>query len=327
MLDCLTLYFQELTLHQKETILVIKHGALGDFILATSMFSAVRAYHPKAHIVLLTTDPFVRLAQKTEYFDEVWVDPRAPFWNLKATLRMRHLMRGGDAHYVFRRIYDFQASQRTDSYFRFLKTPKPQWIGKAKGCSHPRSTPDGVMHSFDMHQTHLQGIGFPELSLPNVDWMQADLSVFDLPERFVLLVPGCSPLRPKKRWTPQGYCDVIRHFSDQGITSVIIGSNAEMDFVQTLESKMPDDALLRNLVGKTSLEEIGVIAREACFVIGNDTGPMHIIAAAGCPGIVLFSSDSTPKLHGPPGKKMKTIQVDDLAELPSSRVIEAIALV
>ena len=35
--------------------LVIKHGALGDFILATGPMAAIRRRHPKSHIVLLTT--------------------------------------------------------------------------------------------------------------------------------------------------------------------------------------------------------------------------------------------------------------------------------
>jgi ADP-heptose:LPS heptosyltransferase len=35
--------------------------------------------------------------------------------------------------------------------------------------------------------------------------------------------------------------------------------------------------------------------------IGNDTGPVHLIAAAGAPTIVLFSSASSPALSAPRG--------------------------
>ena len=37
------------------------------------------------------------------------------------------------------------------------------------------------------------------------------------------------------------------------------------------------------------------------IAIGNDTGPMHLIAAAGCPSVVLFSRDSDPALCAPRG--------------------------
>lgn len=41
-----------------QNILVIKHGALGDVILAQSPFQAIRQQHPDAKITLLTTKPF-----------------------------------------------------------------------------------------------------------------------------------------------------------------------------------------------------------------------------------------------------------------------------
>src|SRR5580704_2648292 len=39
-------------------ILVIKLGALGDFVQALAAMEHIRAAHPKAHITLLTTPPF-----------------------------------------------------------------------------------------------------------------------------------------------------------------------------------------------------------------------------------------------------------------------------
>ncbi|HAK62204.1 MAG TPA: ADP-heptose--LPS heptosyltransferase, partial [Alphaproteobacteria bacterium] len=41
----------------KQRILVIKLGALGDFILAMGPFKAIRHHHAGAHITLLTTPP------------------------------------------------------------------------------------------------------------------------------------------------------------------------------------------------------------------------------------------------------------------------------
>ena len=43
-------------------ILVIRHGALGDFVLSFGPFAAIRAQHPQAETTLLTTRPFVTLA-------------------------------------------------------------------------------------------------------------------------------------------------------------------------------------------------------------------------------------------------------------------------
>jgi len=55
-------------------VLVIKLGALGDFIQACGPFQAIRRYHTNAHITLLTTSRFSSLARNSGWFDEVWID-------------------------------------------------------------------------------------------------------------------------------------------------------------------------------------------------------------------------------------------------------------
>ena len=44
-------------------LLVIKLGALGDFVLATGPFAAIRNAHPDDEIVLLTTATYAEMAE------------------------------------------------------------------------------------------------------------------------------------------------------------------------------------------------------------------------------------------------------------------------
>lgn len=303
-----------------EYILVIKHGALGDFIIATCAFSAIRDYHPYAHIVLLTTEPYRDLAEQSGYFNEVWVDSRPKLWKIKSVSRVLHMLRGGDDNYRFKRVYDLQSSDRTAWYYRLMGWSKPQWVGKAKGCSHPRLIPDNQLHVYDIFSDHLKRIGFPGVPLPNVDWLDDSIEQFNLPERFIILIPGASAKRPKKRWTVEGYAALIKHYSAKGFSSVVIGGMAEKEFAASIETMCLDDEMI-NLVGKTSFGMIAALARKALGAVGSDTGPMHIVAAAGCPAFVLFSGDSDPKLHGPRSEKWTFVQVDDLNTLNSERVI------
>lgn len=305
----------------REYILVIKHGALGDFIVATSAFSAIREYHPYAYIVLLTTKPYVGLAEQSPYFDEVWIDSRPKLWHLNALQKTLHLLRGGEQQYRFKRVYDLQGSQRTAWYFHLLGRHKPQWVGKVRGCTYPRNIPDNELHVFDIFKTHLTRIGFSHVPYPNVDWLTDDITPYQLPDSFVLLVPGAAPTRPKKRWTAHGYADVITHLSERGITCVMLGADAEHGCAHAIAELVGNKKLI-NLVGKTSLAALASLGRKARFAIGSDTGPMHIIAASGCPVLVLFSADSDPKLHGPRSAQTQFIQVDDLKDLESSRVTD-----
>ncbi|MGE3479724.1 MAG: glycosyltransferase family 9 protein, partial [Dongiaceae bacterium] len=44
-----------------EQILIIKHGALGDFVQSLGAMASIRLHHPKAKITLLTTKPMESL--------------------------------------------------------------------------------------------------------------------------------------------------------------------------------------------------------------------------------------------------------------------------
>ncbi len=75
--------------------LVIKLSALGDLVLATGAFQAIRAYHGDDHLVLLTTSTYEDFARASGYFDEVWIDSRPPLWRFWSWLALGVRLRGG----------------------------------------------------------------------------------------------------------------------------------------------------------------------------------------------------------------------------------------
>src|SRR3546814_11812512 len=79
----------------RSRILVIKLGALGDFLMALGPMQAIRRHHPDAELVLLTRQAYRDLGRATGLFAEIWVDP-TPRWNPPAWLRWRATpLRGG----------------------------------------------------------------------------------------------------------------------------------------------------------------------------------------------------------------------------------------
>ena len=95
-------------------ILVIKHGALGDFMLSMGPFAAIRAHHERARITLLTTRPFEETARRSGYFDSIWCDSRASAWNVAAWFGLCWRLRSAG----FSRVYDLQTSRRSSAYYR-----------------------------------------------------------------------------------------------------------------------------------------------------------------------------------------------------------------
>ncbi|WP_407925499.1 glycosyltransferase family 9 protein, partial [Geminicoccus flavidas] len=108
-------------------ILVIKHGALGDVVLATGAMQAIVRHHPGERISLLTTAPYARLLEPSGWFAEMIVDERPTLWTpLKLASLVQRLAR---QHFAM--VYDLQTSRRTALYYALWPRPKPRWSGIA----------------------------------------------------------------------------------------------------------------------------------------------------------------------------------------------------
>jgi ADP-heptose:LPS heptosyltransferase len=291
-------------------ILVIKHGALGDFILAFPALSAIRATHPSAEITLLTTAPYAPFLAAAPWFDHIEIDTRPNFWNLPGLLKLRRQLRG------FGLVYDLQTSSRSSRYFTLAG--KPLWSGMAQGCTLPDADPNrDNLHSRERLEGQLRAAGILRLPQPDLSWLTgADISRFNLPEKFVLLIPGASSHRPEKRWPEQNFVQLARSLP---MPSVIIGGAGEA----TLAKAIPG----LNLTGQTSLRELAAIAARASLAIGNDTGPMHLATALGVPSVVLFSAASNPALTAPRtpnGGWPVILSAPALSDLPVAQVLASL---
>ncbi|WP_053006143.1 glycosyltransferase family 9 protein [Kiloniella spongiae] len=295
-------------------VLVIKLSAFGDFILSIRSFQAIRAHHPNADITLLTTKPYVALAKTSGCFNSVLTDSKPKIYEIPSILKLRKTLRS----HKFDRVYDLQRNERTGFYYKLFPATKPEWVGNVRGCSHYYEKPtEGIFHISVREKAQLAVAGITNIRLPDLSFIKADVEDLALPRSYALLVPGGAPHRPEKRWPVERYSELADHMTHLGITPVIIGTKAERTECDQIKTTC---SAAVNLCGKTSLEQIAVIARKAQFSVGNDTGPMHLISAAGCPVIVLFSNASDPNKISPIGPDVEIIQVDDLQDLELEKV-------
>ena len=285
-------------------VLVIKLGAMGDFMQALGAMRVVRATHPSARITLLTTEPYEAFAKACPYFDIVEADGRPKDLKGKADLIRRLRSAGYDM------VYDFQNNDRTAQYFMGLSGKKPLWSGAAKGASHQHMNENrGEMHNFDRLAEQLVHAGLgpkppgdptgwiigQEVS-PSLDWIRAAFrdpprfqpEFFSLHGPYMLLIPGSSADHPEKRWPVDRFAKIATWVADAGITPVVIGTKAEGDIGAQILKLEPR---AKNIVGRTDLFQLATLAERAVFALGGDTGPMHLAAAARTPGVCLFAQE------------------------------------
>lgn len=299
----------------ERSILVIKLGAMGNVILSLNAFAAIRTFHPRSRISVLTTAPYAAWLAAAPYFDQVLVDTRPRWWNLPHILRLRRDLIGlGVA-----RVYDLQTSSRSSRYFRlFPDSAKPEWSGIASGCSHPDRDPDrNQLHDNDRQAGQIRQAGIIRIPGADLSWCTGDIGRFHLPRNLVALVPGSAPHRPGKRWPAAKFQALAKYLRAEGLTPIVLGSAGETGLARDIPAAI-------DLTGQTSFGDLADIARAARFAVGNDTGPMHLLATAGCPAVVLFSYESDPRLCAPLGPDVRVLRHPLLAELSLTEVRDAL---
>lgn len=314
-------------------VLVIKLSALGDFVLALGAMKAVREMHPSARITLLTTPFFEEFAKLCPYVDRIETDGRPE--GMKATGALIQRIRKMNYDIV----YDFQTSGRTKNYFTALSRSgkAPLWSGHhEKAAFFHDNAERGKMHSIDRLAEQLEVAGVApggrwlgtSAPFPDLSWVRHKLgdtprlqpAYFALTEPYMLLIPGASEHREAKRWPEEHYAELATRIADAGIMPVIIGGKAEGPLAHNIARREPR---VKNLVTRTDLFQIVTLAEKALFVVGNDTGPMHMATLAGAPGIALFAlTESDPDHSAPRGPKapviinsaptLKELSVDDV---------------
>ncbi|MBV9785749.1 MAG: glycosyltransferase family 9 protein [Acidisphaera sp.] len=296
-------------------ILVIKHGALGDLVQSFDALQAIRRHHAAAELVLMTAPAHSGLARAMPWFDRIWLDERPKLLDVRRWwgIRRRFLAER------FSRVYDLQCSARTAAYFRMLPPRRrPEWVGHAAGASHPN--PDfsrGQYSNRAKMAAQLAVAGVPAPLPADLSWLDAPVDGFALPGRFVLLIPGCTPHLPHKRWPPAHYGALAIRLAAAGFAPVLLGTAADRDALDAIRQVAPEAI---DLGGRTSLAELAALARRAVAVIGNDTGPTFLAAAAGARTLMLMSRHTDPTISAPWGRDAHWLKRDDLTELPVADV-------
>ena len=89
-----------------------------------------------------------------------------------------------------------------------------------------------------------------------------------------------------KRWLPERFAELCRRLKAEGLTPVLVGGPGDA----ALGAEIAAASGAANLVGKTDLEELKSLMGRLSLFVTNDSGPMHLAAAAGVPVVAIFGA-------------------------------------
>jgi lipopolysaccharide heptosyltransferase II len=279
---------------------------LGDAVMALPAMSALRASFPDSRIAVAATRSIAPLFEERTIaaVDEVIAlpDTRA---EAKALDRSRFqtivlLPNSFRSAWMARRAgiqdrWGYSANVRGWMLTRAIKRPRQK------------------IHQSAYYLELVRGLGFSAPDrLPRVEVSAGTLARADRVldqsgvrsgARLVGFAPGAVGGHAK-RWPPRRVVDVILRLTrEAGAVCVLLGVEADRDAGREIESSLPPDVRVVNLIGRTDLRALaGVLARSSAFV-SNDSGAMHLAAAVGVPVTAIFgpTDDRVTSPLGEPG--------------------------
>jgi len=285
-------------------LLIVGPAWVGDMVMAQSLFIRLRQQHPDAAIDVL-----------------------APGWSLPIIGRMPEVRRGIElpfAHgeFNFGRRRRLGMSLRDQRYAQAIVLPNswksavvpffaniPRRTGYARELRYGllndlRGLDKSLLKTTPQRFVALADDGdaraAPTVPAPRfrADPASALRLVRDLElgsEPAVALMPGAE-YGPAKQWPAEHFAALATQLGQRGVRSWIIGSAKEKALGEAI-AQASDGAAI-NLCGRTSLVDVIDLVSVAQAVVCNDSGPMHIAAAAGARVVAIYGS-STPD-HTPP---------------------------
>jgi heptosyltransferase-2 len=121
----------------------------------------------------------------------------------------------------------------------------------------------------------------------------------DLPQGAPLaaLMPGAE-YGPAKRWPTERYAELAADLANRGAAVLVLGSAKEAALGDAIRAAAGGDRV-RSLCGRTSLGDVVDVLGAVDVAVTNDSGLMHVAAAAGAYVVAIYGSSSpsfTPPL-------------------------------
>ena len=299
-------------------ILIIKLGALGDVMMAEGVMRCIRQHYPKAHITLITEPLYARFMNKAPHFDEVLAFKRVPRWHFASQRAVKTRLKSANYDLVI----DLQNSSHSRRFQSWLQNAFISSTSKYADIRYHRDASRNLAsREYLREQVETVGVDMSAGYFSDLTWAAEDVShvlaQHKIKNAFVLLVAGSAARHSQKRWP--GFPALVEELAARNIQAVTAPGPDEYNLCAGLPAIMLMDGdkflTLGQLVG---------LARHCKFVVGNDTGPTHMLAAAHTKCVALFGSNHSPAANTGIGEIYQNVEKPTVKDISVPEVLAAI---
>lgn len=315
---------------------VFKLRNIGDVLITTPVFRALRQAFPQAHITAVVNSVTDAMLKNNPHLDRVIVYERPP-------------AEAGLARKVASEINYWKAirTARFDLAFDFTRGDRPAfscWLSGAKirvasyggwsksnwrNWAYTHVTPaPALVHEVEQHLRVLNDIGIPTpderlcLVVPEEEhaWARALIAPYRPAKKIVHVHPVARWLF--KCWDDEKMAAVIDWLQAEQNAQVFVTSSAaprELQRTRNILAYCRTKPVL--LAGNISLTQLAALAEQADLFFGVDTAPMHVAAAVETPVVALFGPTNANAWH-PWSRQQITLRRDCPCEATGTKACD-----
>jgi len=275
-------------------ILVIRGGAIGDFILTLPAIASLRKQFPGSHLEVLGYPHIVQLAVAGGLVDRVEY--------IEAPALAGFFARGG--------VLDAQQSDyfsEFDLIVSYLYDPDGIFRTNVGRCSTAQfiAGPHRPDEREPLHAAKVYLKPLERLAIFDADPVPR-LSIQPRPATVDRLALHTGSGAEKKNWPEKKWAELLQHLlRETSLSLLLTGGEAEGERLQRLAAALPPTRV--SVAQSLPLRELALKLQSCAAFVGHDTGVSHLSAALGIPGLVLWG-ETIEEIWRPPQQKVVIVK-------------------
>ena len=302
----------------KPRILVIRGGAIGDFILTLPAIRLLRENFPDAQLEILGYEHIVALAHGRFYADairSIEYSAMAGFFVPNSVLApdLAEYFAGFQqiVSYLFDPDRIFEQNVRRCGVENFLAC-----FRKIDGGEHAARRWARPLEELDLI------LSVPAARLYPAEADRAFAREFQLADATIAIHPGSGSA--SKNWPLENWLWLIGRLLGKGEASIlVVGGEADQAQISTLRAAFPDRV---RFAENLTLVNLAAVLEQCAFFVGHDSGISHIAAAVGTRCLLLFGP-SDPAVWAPGNSNVRVLRAPSgrMADLQPTEVLAGIS--